>query len=55
MTLRTIPVPAPNCAHCGTRDWRNTDEPQKVYPITANDKRFLKSLRIEAYDEKRSE
>lgn len=35
-----------NGAACGAREWVVVDEPKKLYPWTATDRRFLKSLRI---------
>jgi hypothetical protein len=64
MTLECIPCrrrvpaaaepPQPRC-ECGANEWRHVDVPLKVYPITVQDKRFLKSMRIESYDEPRKE
>lgn len=51
VTVQTFAVPAPLCNYCGARDWSHLDEPAKVYPQTADDRKFLRSLRIAADDD----
>jgi hypothetical protein len=36
------------CTFCGTRGkWRTVNEPKKAYALSENDRRFLRSIRIE--------
>lgn len=41
----------PQCATCQGREWRNPHDPKVRYSLTHNDKRLLRSLRIEAEPE----
>lgn len=41
----TYEVPA-QCLGCGDSTWRLAGEPLKDYELSANDRRFLKALRI---------
>lgn len=51
VTVQTFSVPQPLCTFCGARDWNNVDEPARPRALTADDRRFLRSLRITAEDD----
>lgn len=35
------------CTHCGTKGhWRTLDEPNVVYALNENDRRFLRSIKV---------
>jgi hypothetical protein len=42
----------PPFCRCGNRHWRNAEDPITPYEITLNDRRLLKSLRIQSEEPK---
>jgi predicted RNA-binding Zn-ribbon protein involved in translation (DUF1610 family) len=36
------------CPYCGSGAWRSANDPEKPYTLTEMDKRFLKSIRVDA-------
>ena len=38
----------PDCRICGPTVWRSASDPKQPYELTFNDKRFLRSIRVEA-------
>jgi hypothetical protein len=47
-TPRLYPLAEDVCAYCGASGkWRTGGDPKKAYDLSVNDKRFLRSLRID--------